>query len=106
MKLGSIAFGAAALAGGALAALAAEPQHAMSFFVTSAGVPGGADFGGIAGADRHCQELAANAGAGNRVWRAYLSEQARPGRPAIDARDRIGKGPWYNAKGALIADNI
>ncbi len=81
----------------------------MSFFVTSAGSGKGADVGGLAGADAHCQRLAAGAGAGSRVWRAYLSTPpafATPTTPAvaaINARDRIGAGPWYNAKGVLIA---
>ena len=68
----------------------------MSFFITSTGVGDGANLGGLAGADKHCQTLAAAAGAGNRTWRAYLSTQ---GAGAVNARDRIGKGPWTNAKG-------
>src|SRR5512137_2393996 len=80
----------------------------MSFFITSTGPGKGGDLGGLEGADRHCQSLAQAAGAGNRTWRAYLSTQApmwnQPG--AIDARDRIGKGPWYNAKGVLIARDV
>ncbi len=90
---------------GSYLALAQAPQP-MSFFVTSEGHARGANFGGIAGADAHCQQLAAAAGAGNRVWHAYLSAQARAGQPAINARDRIGAGPWYNAKGVLIAANV
>ena len=78
----------------------------MSFFVTSAGPGKGADLGGIAGADRHCQTLAGAAGAGNRTWRAYLSVGAADGQPAVNARDRIGQGPWYNAKGGRIAMNL
>ncbi len=78
----------------------------MSFFITSAGGPKGADYGGIAGADAHCQALAARAGAGAKTWRAYLSVQAVGGATAIDARDRIGKGPWANAEGTLIAANV
>jgi hypothetical protein len=74
-----------------------QPQHhAMSFFVTSAGLGKGGDLGGLAGADAHCLALATAVGAGNHTWHAYLSTQARPGQPAINARDRIGTGPWYN----------
>lgn len=76
---------------------------AMSFFVTSTGSGKGADFGGLEGADRHCQSLAAAAGAGRHTWRAYLSTQG-PG--AVDARSRIGRGPWQNAKGAVVARNV
>jgi hypothetical protein len=78
----------------------------MTFFITSTGGPKGADFGGIEGADRHCQTLAAKAGAGGKTWRAYLSVQAIGGAKAINARDRIGKGPWVNTKGEQIAANI
>jgi len=78
----------------------------MSFFVTSTGSGKGADFGGLAGADRHCQQLAAAAGAGNRQWRAYLSTQAAAGATAVNARDRIGRGPWYNANGVMIAKEL
>jgi hypothetical protein len=82
------------------------PPPPMSFFVTSAGSGDGANFGGLAGADAHCQRLAAAAGAGDRTWRAYLSTQASGGQPAVNARDRIGEGPWYNAKGNRIAQNL
>ncbi|MGK6309574.1 hypothetical protein [Variovorax sp. DT-64] len=82
------------------------PQNKMSFFVTSANPGKGADFGGLAGADRYCQSLAASAGAGARTWRAYLSNSAMAGSPAVDARDRIGKGPWFNAKGEQIASSV
>ncbi|MEZ4363850.1 MAG: cellulase family glycosylhydrolase [Kofleriaceae bacterium] len=78
---------------------------AMTFFVTSRGVPGGANLGGLAGADRHCQALAAAVGAGGRTWRAYLSASPGTG-PSIDARDRIGAGPWTNAKGVVIARDL
>jgi hypothetical protein len=77
----------------------------MGFFVTSVGSGKGADLGGLAGADQHCQKLAAAAGAGNRTWRAYLSASASGGQAPVNARDRIGQGPWYNAKGARIAQN-
>lgn len=78
----------------------------MSFFVTSVGPGKGADLGGLEGADRHCQQLAQAAGAGNRNWRAYLSTQATGGQPAVNARDRIGRGPWQNAKGEVIARSV
>jgi hypothetical protein len=71
------------------------PDH-MTFFVTSVGIGKGGDLGGLAGADAHCQRLAAAVGAGARTWHAYLSTQARPGQPAVNARDRIGTGPWFN----------
>ena len=82
------------------------PQSGMSFFVTSANPGKGADFGGLAGADRHCQALASSAGAGGRTWRAYLSASAAPGSPSVDARDRIGAGPWRNVKGEVIATSV
>jgi hypothetical protein len=75
-------------------------QANMTFFVTSAGPGKGADLGGLAGADQICQRLAQSAGAGNHTWHAYLSTQAADGQPAVNARDRIGHGPWQNAKGA------
>jgi hypothetical protein len=82
------------------------PKTGMSFFVTSAGPGKGADLGGLAGADRQCQSLASAAGAGNRTWRAYLSQQPTANAPGINARDRIGKGPWMNAKGVVIATDL
>jgi hypothetical protein len=81
-------------------------QNQMTFFVTSAGSGAGANLGGLAGADKQCQTLAAAAGAGNRTWRAYLSAGARDGQPAVNARDRIGSGPWRNAKGEVIATSV
>lgn len=85
----------------------APPQSPnMTFFVTSNGPGNGADLGGIEGADRHCQTLAQGAGAGGKTWRAYLSTQAADGAQAINARDRIGKGPWQNFKGEAIAQNV
>ncbi len=80
-----------------------SPQAPMSFFVTSVGSGKGGDLGGIAGADKHCQALAASAGAGGKTWRAYLSTQ---GANAINARDRIGKGPWHNSKGVAVAADL
>lgn len=79
-----------------------SPQP-MRFFVTSVSIGNGANLGGLAGADAHCQKLAAAAGAGARTWRAYLSTQ---GSGAVNARDRIGSGPWHNAKGVLIAKDV
>ena len=84
----------------------ADAQNApqsMRFFVTSAGSGKGGDLGGLDGADGHCQSLAAAVGAGTRTWHAYLSTQATVGIPAVNGRDRIGRGPWYNAKATLIA---
>ena len=83
------------------------PQN-MTFFVTSAGPGNGANLGGLAGADAHCQRLATTAGAGNRTWRAYLSTQAAQmsGTDAVNARDRIGNGPWQNVKGDVIAWDV
>jgi hypothetical protein len=81
----------------------AQAQSAMSFFVTSAGPGKGGDLGGIAGADAYCQKLAAAVGAGSKTWHAYLSTQ---GAGAVNARDRIGAGPWANAKGAVIAKSV
>jgi hypothetical protein len=78
----------------------------MTFFITSVGGPQGANFGGLEGADRHCQTLAAKAGAGAKTWRAYLSTQAVGGATAVNARDRIGKGPWVNANGVQIASSV
>jgi len=83
------------------------PTGPMRFFVTSAGPGDGANLGGLAGADAHCQKLAAAAGAGNQTWRAYLSTSFIPPSTApVHARDRIGKGPWHNAKGELIAADV
>src|SRR5688572_27875151 len=81
---------------------AAAQQNRPGFFITSAG-SGTGDLGGLAGADKMCQQLAKATGAGNRMWRAYLSTT---GPNAVNARDRIGAGPWYNVKGALIAQNV
>lgn len=80
----------------------------MTFFITSAGPGNGGDLSGLEGADRHCQSLAAAAGAGNRTWRAYLSTQgsALNDLKVVHARDRIGQGPWYNARGVRIARNV
>ena len=78
----------------------------MTFFVVSAGPGKGADLGGLEGADRVCQTLAQGAGAGGKTWRAYLSTQAAGGAQAVNARDRIGTGPWQNFKGEVVAQNV
>jgi len=78
----------------------------MTFFVTSANPGRGADLGGLAGADAYCQSLAEKVGAGDLTWRAYLSTTASASGPAVAARDRIGEGPWHNAKGVLIAASL
>ena len=88
--------------GSALIAAQNAAPPPMTFFVTSNGPGKGGDLGGLAGADAHCQMLAQAAGAGNRTWRAYLSTQ---GQGAVNARDRIGKGPWHNAKGVEVGKN-
>ena len=81
-------------------------KQPMGFFVTSRGVGDGANLGGLAGADKHCQTLAAAAGAGNRTWRAYLSQTGFQATLQVNARDRIGRGPWFNARGEMIALNV
>jgi len=92
---------------GELRAQQPPPQFPnMTFFITSTSGPDGANFGGLEGADRHCQALAAKAGAGGKIWRAYLSQQAIGGAKAINARDRIGNGPWVNTKGVQIAASV
>ena len=96
----------AALLALGLSAGAQAQQSGMTFFITSVGTGKGADLGGLAGADRHCQSLGAAVGAGKLKWRAYLSASAADGKPAVNARDRIGKGPWHNATGRLIARNL
>ncbi len=78
----------------------------MTFFITSAGMGKGGDLGGLAGADRHCQALATKEGAGDHTWRAYLSTTATATDPAVNARDRIGAGPWYDAEAELVAANV
>ena len=106
----TLGIGLALAAIGAFVAVAQQPAAQqpppMSFFVTSAGSGNGANLGGLAGADRICQTLATAAGRGEKTWHAYLSVSAASGQPAVHARDRIGSGPWYNAKGARIAQNV
>ena len=96
-------FASIALVSLGLAAGAWAQQNNMSFFITSVGSGKGADLGGLEGADRHCQQLAQAAGAGGKTWHAYLSTQ---GQGAVNARDRIGRGPWVNAKGQTIAKDV
>jgi hypothetical protein len=84
----------------------AAPPAPMGFFITSEGSGKGGDLGGLAGADAHCQKLATAVGAGSRTWRAYLSTSASGGQKAVNARDRIGAGPWANAKGEVIARTV
>ena len=103
-----------AAAAAMLTACATTPSSGpMGFFITSTGIGNGANLGGLAGADAHCQKLAAAAGAGGKTWRAYLSVPgtfpggANPqGVASVNARDRIGAGPWFNAKGVLIARDV
>jgi hypothetical protein len=97
---------AAALLLAPAAASAQQQQQPMGFFITSVGLGDGANLGGLAGADAHCQALAQAAGAGNRTWRAYLSAAAAGGQPPVNARDRIGSGPWFNASGQRIAWDV
>jgi len=101
-SMASIAVLAVVLAGCA----STTPQTAGTFFVSSKGGGNGADFGGLAGADKHCQALAAAAGLGDRTWSAYLSTQASGSTPAVNAKDRIGTGPWRNVKGVVVASSV
>ncbi len=98
------------LAAASVLLMAAQPARAQaadtSFFVTSVGIGNGGNLGGLAGADNHCQTLAQAAGAGGKTWHAYLSTQEADGKPAVNARDRIGKGPWQNSKGVVIAKDV
>ena len=103
MKLAGVAAFMLALAG---ISGTAQAQANMTFFVTSVGPGRGADLGGIEGADRHCAQLAATAGRGSLTWRAYLSTQATGTAPAVNARDRIGRGPWANFRGEVIARDV
>jgi hypothetical protein len=99
-------YAALALVSLSLSAPAQAQQPTMTFFITSTGLGKGADLGGLESADRHCQALAQAAGAGGRTWRAYLSTQAVGGAQAVNARERIGRGPWQNAKGAAVAKDV
>jgi hypothetical protein len=101
-KISTIAVLTLSMCAGSYIAFAAAPMQ-MSFFVTSKGSGKGGDLGGIAGADAHCAMLAQAAGVTGKTWRAYLSTQ---GAGAVNAKDRIGSGPWYNAKGQVVAQNV
>ena len=96
----------AGAAGCAMPARIGQSGTEMSFFITSAGPGNGASLGGLAGADAHCRSLAGAVGAGHRTWRAYLSQTAGESWPAVNARDRIGTGPWYNARGVQVAADV
>ena len=100
----TIVFGAAILISACTPAASTSnaPASGMTFFVTSVGSGNGANLGGLSGADKHCQDLAQAAGAGGHTWHAYLSNSS----PAVNARDRIGAGPWRNAKGVIIANSV
>jgi hypothetical protein len=93
------------LYGIAMLAVGQNAASNMSFFITSVGSGNGAALGGLAGADAHCNALAKAAGS-TKTWRAYLSAKGANGQPAVNARDRIGKGPWYNAKGVMVAKDV
>ena len=95
----------AALAAGC-SSMSGGSSHPMSFFITSSNPGQGGNLGGLAGADAQCQRLADAVGAGGKTWRAYLSTVAADGRPAVNARDRIGSGPWVNAKGVTVATSV
>jgi hypothetical protein len=106
MKIGLGLAATLAVMGFAAGPAQAQQAGAMTFFVTSAGPGKGADLGGLDGADRHCQTLATAAGSTGKTWKAYLSTQAVGGATAVNAKDRIGKGPWQNAKGGVIAKDL
>ena len=107
MRLSLLVSAALMALGSTVHAQPAPPQAPnMTFFVVSAGPGKGADLGGLEGADRVCQTLAQGAGAGSKTWRAYLSTQAAGGAQAVNARDRIGTGPWQNFKGEAVAQNV
>jgi hypothetical protein len=88
------------------ASMSASTSQDMSFFITSVGLGDGANLGGLAGADAHCKALATAVGVGDKEWRAYLSTSAEGDQPAINARDRIGSGPWHNARGVVVANSV
>ena len=106
MKTSSLVLGAAVAALASHAAWTQEARSDMSFFITSEGPGDGANLGGLEGADEHCQQLAESVGAGDKTWRAYLSTTAADVEPAVNARDRIGDGPWYNAEGEMVAESV
>ncbi len=91
---------------GSVAVLMAQTSQTMTFFITSSGVGEGGNLGGLVGADRHCRVLAATVGVGTKTWRAYLSAAPANGQPGVNAKDRIGSGPWFNANGVKVAENV
>ena len=103
MKVAGAGVAAVVLAACAAPGAMQAPRSPLSFFITSQGAGQGAALGGLAGADRHCQTLGAAAGAGDRTWRAYLSTSGPGG---VNARDRVGRGPWMNAKGVVVAQSV
>jgi hypothetical protein len=105
-RIGSLLLAAVASVGLGLPTTVQAQQAEMSFFISSTGKGNGADLGGIAGADAHCQALATAAGAASPNWRAYLSTTEPGGNAGVNARDRIGNGPWKNAKGVVVATNL
>ncbi len=106
MKSLTVGLALSAALGIGLTVVQAQNTPNLSFFITSVGSGNGANLGGLAGADAHCQKLASAVGAGSRTWRAYLSMPASGGQAAVNARDRIGKGPWQNAKGVVVAQSV
>lgn len=106
MRKTMLTVSAALLLSGLALPAQAQQNPAITFFVTSVGSGKGADLGGLAGADKHCQALSKTVGAGGKTWRAYLSTQATAKTPAVNARDRIGQGPWRNANGEVIATSV
>jgi hypothetical protein len=106
MMRNRIGLAVAAFAGSMVMSSVQAQDERMSFFLTSEGSGDGANLGGLAGADAHCQNLAEAVGAGDKTWRAYLSVTAEAGQPAVNARDRIGDGPWFNFAGVQVADDV
>lgn len=101
-----VVFGVLVLSAAVQVAAQDQEPEPMGFFITSVGPGNGGDLGGLEGADAHCQSLAEAVGAVDRIWRAYLSAQATGDEPAVNARDRIGDGPWANAEGLSIASDV
>jgi len=106
MKKSMLFISAALIAAAATITTINSQENEMSFFITSVGSGDGANLGGLAGADAHCANLAQAAGSRGKTWRAYLSAHADGNQPAVNARDRIGFGPWYNANGVMVATNL
>lgn len=106
MKKSVLFMSVAAIAAAGTFSVVNSQENEMSFFITSEGSGNGANLGGLVGADAHCQNLAEAAGSRGKTWRAYLSAHADGNQPAVNARDRIGFGPWYNANGVMVAENL